>query len=84
MAFQRAFSSLQSLHAKAQPALDRAKYKTEASLAPRRGYVRDHASGLLLLSNDEEGDVVGDSPPTTRERTRTFEIGTGVVDRARA
>ena len=51
-ALQRTFSQLQS---KAQPKLDRARYKAEAGLT-RRGFVKDDGGGPILRDVDLEGE----------------------------
>lgn len=51
--------TLNSLQLKAQPTLDKARYKAEAGLLPKRGYVH-HAHRSPWVEEGEEGLMVGD------------------------
>ena len=51
--------TLNSLQLKAQPTLDKARYKAEAGLLPKRGYVH-HTNKSPWAEEGEEGLMVGD------------------------
>ncbi|TDL15930.1 hypothetical protein BD410DRAFT_832359 [Rickenella mellea] len=51
--------SLTDLHARAQPAIDRARYKAEAGIAKRRGFVKHHGGGRREEGEEELVDRGG-------------------------